>query len=327
MGDVAARRLGYHLSSEEHPAADLVGYARQAEDAGFSFALVSDHFHPWVSRQGHSPFVWSVLGGIAQATMTLRVGTGVTAPIIRMHPGIVAHAAATVSTMMPGRFFLGLGSGELLNEHIFGEEWPRAGIRREMLSEAIDVIRDLWAGDTTSHRGRYYRVEGAKIFDIEEPPAIMMAAGGKKSTQLAAQKADGLISVAPSRSALEAYDEAGGSGKPRYIKVAVCYHQDENEARRLAHKQWPIDAMPGRLLTEQRLPQDFEAIAGLVTEEQAAEAVLCGPDPDKHVGKIQEMFDAGYDHVYVHQIGPDQQGFFDFYEQQVIPQLGGLDTD
>lgn len=320
-------RLGYHLSSEEHPASDLIGYARKAEEVGFSFALISDHFHPWLRRQGHSPFVWATLGGIAQVTTKLRVGTGVTAPIIRTHPGIVAHAAATVATMMPGRFFLGVGSGELLNEHIFGDDWPRAGIRREMLSEAIEVIRDLWAGDTTSHRGRHYRVEGGKIFDIDEPPPIVMAAGGTKSTKLAAEKADGLISVVPSESALEAFDEAGGKGKPRYIKLAVCYDENEQDARRLVHKQWPIDAMPGRLLTEQRLPQDFEAIAGLITEDQAADAVVCGPDLDRHVSKIQSLIDTGYDHVYVHQIGPNQQRFFDFYEQKVMPQLQGLDTD
>ncbi|MDQ3767394.1 MAG: TIGR03557 family F420-dependent LLM class oxidoreductase [Actinomycetota bacterium] len=320
-------RLGYHLSSEEHPPADLVGYARTAEETGFSFALISDHFHPWIRRQGHAPFVWSVLGAIAQATTTLRVGTGVTAPIMRMHPGIVAHAAATVSTMMPGRFFLGVGSGELLNEHIFGDEWPRAGIRREMLSEAIDVIRDLWKGDQTSHRGRYYKVEGAQIFDLEEPPPIVMAAGGKRAVKLAAEKADGLISVVADKSALEAYDEAGGSGKPRYIKLAVCYDENEQEARRQVHKQWPIDAMPGRLLTEQRLPQDFEAIAELVTEQQAADSVLCGPDPGRHIEKIKRYFEAGYDHVYVHQIGPNQKGFFSFYEQQVIPHLEELESD
>ena len=320
-------RLGYHLSSEENPASDLIGYAHKAEEVGFSFALISDHFHPWLRRQGHSPFVWATLGGIAQVTTRLRLGTGVTAPIIRTHPGIVAHAAATVATMMPGRFFLGVGSGELLNEHIFGDEWPRGGIRREMLSEAIDVIRDLWEGDTTSHRGRHYRVEGAKIFDIGEPPPIVMAAGGTRSTKLAAEKADGLISVVPNASALETFDEAGGKGKPRYIKVAVCYDENEQDARRLAHKQWPIDAMPGRLLTEQRLPQDFEAIAGLVTEDQVSDAVLCGPDADRHVSKIQGLFDMGYDHVYVHQIGPNQHGFFDFYKQRVMPELQGLDTD
>ncbi len=322
---MTGRRLGYHLSSEEHPAADLIGYARRAEEARFTFALVSDHFHPWLRRQGHSPFVWSVLGGIAQVTTTLRVGTGVTSPIIRMHPAIVAHAAATTATLMPGRFFLGVGSGELLNEHILGDEWPRAGIRREMLSEAIDVIRDLWAGETTSHRGRHYRVEGAKIFDVDEPPPIVMAAGGKKSTQLAAEKADGLISVVAKRSIVEDFEAAGGAGKPRYMKVAVCYDEDEQEARRLVHKQWPIDAMPPRLLTEQRLPQDFEAIASLVTEQQAVDAVVCGPDPYKHIAKIEEVFDEGFDHVYVHQIGPNQEGFFRFYEEKVIPQLSSID--
>lgn len=242
-------RLGYHLSSEEHPAADLVGYARAAEEAGFSFALISDHFHPWIRHQGHSPFVWSVLGAIAQVTTTLRVGTGVTAPIMRIHPG------------------------------------------------------------------------------IEEPPPIIMAAGGKRATKLAAEKADGLLSVVADRSALEAFDQAGGAGKPRYIKLAVCYDEDEDEARRLVHKQWPIDAMPGRLLTEQRLPQDFEAIVELVTERQAADSVLCGPDPQPHIEKIEGYVNDGYDHVYVHQIGSNQKGFFSFYEQQVMPQLKGLESN
>src|SRR6187431_2715982 len=183
-----AVELGYALSSEEHRPLDLVRNAAQAEEAGFRFALVSDHFHPWIDRQGQSPFVWSVLGGIAGATERLEVGTGVTCPMIRIHPAIIAQAAATVASLMPGRFFLGLGSGENLNEHILGTAWPEWDVRAEMLDEAVEVIRKLWSGEVTSHRGRYYTVQNARIYSLPENlPPIYLAAGGQKAVRQAAR--------------------------------------------------------------------------------------------------------------------------------------------
>jgi G6PDH family F420-dependent oxidoreductase len=313
--------FGYHISTEEHPAGDLVGYARRAEEAGFQFALISDHFHPWTDRQGHAPFVWAVIGAIAQVTTTLRLGTGVTCPTMRIHPLIVAQAAATASTMMPGRFFLGVGTGERLSEHTLSE-WPPSKIRREMLEEAMDLMKLFWQGKLKIWSGKYFDVESARIYDIPQSPVpVMVAASGSKTTQLAAKKGDGLISIAPDPKLVEDFEAAGGKDKPKFAKVAVCWAEDEATARRIAHRQWPIDALPGRLLPELRLPADFEAAAELVTEAQVAKTIVCGPDPNKHIERIEEFIDSGYDHIYIHQIGPDQEGFFQFYENKVLPEL------
>src|SRR3954471_13258576 len=195
--------IGYWLSSEEHGPRALVDHAAQAEEAGFRSAMISDHFHPWVRAQGQSPFVWGVLGGIAHATSALRVGTGVTAPIIRMHPSIVAHAAATASAMLEGRFFLGLGTGERLSEHVVGERWPGATERRAMLEEAVGVIRELLGGDNVNHRGEFSRVENAQLFTRPTvAPPIHLAASGAKSAALAGRIAGGMMGVAPTGSRL-----------------------------------------------------------------------------------------------------------------------------
>src|SRR5262245_57783805 len=243
--------IGYSMSSEEHPPLDLVRYARMAEDAGFGFALISDHFHPWLDRQGQSPFVWSVLGAIATATSRLRDGTGVTCPLIRMHPAIVAQAAATTAAMMPGRFFLGVGTGENLNEHVVGEGWPPAEPRREMLAEAVDVLRLLWKGGEQSHAGQYFRVENARLYTLpDRPPPVMVAAGGKLSAELAGSIGDGLIATSPKPALIDVFQQAGGRKKPRFGKVTVCWARSDEEARRIAHEQWPNAAIPGELPRE-----------------------------------------------------------------------------
>jgi coenzyme F420-dependent glucose-6-phosphate dehydrogenase len=311
--------IGYTLSSEEHPAPDLVRYANRAEQAGFSFAIASDHFHPWVDRQGQSPFVWSLLGAAAEATDEIGLGTGVTCPTVRIHPAIVAHAAATVTTLAPGRFFLGVGSGEKLNEHILGDRWPEVDVRQEMLAEAIEVIRLLWQGGLQSHHGKHYTVENARIYSLpDEPPPIMVASAGEKATKLAAEQGDGLIGLVPDSEMIEQFEEAGGKEKPRYGQVHVCWAESEEEARRTAHEWWPNTGLPGNLFVELPLPSHFEEAAELVTEETVAESVVCGPDPERHIEAIQEFVDAGYTHVYLHQVGPDQDGFFDFYESEVL---------
>lgn len=316
------KHIGYALSAEEHAPNDLVRHAARAEQVGFEFLMVSDHFHPWVDQQGHSPFVWSVLGGIAQATERIRVGTGVTAPIMRIHPAIIAQAAATTAAMMPGRFFLGVGTGEALNEHITGEKWPPAQVRLDMLEEAIEVIRSLWQGKLTSHRGRYFTVENARIYTLpEQPPELMMAAAGEDAAKLAARTSDGLISTAPKADLLDTFKAAGGEGKPMLGQATVCFASDEASARKTAHKWWPQTVLSGQLGQELALPEYFESACENVTEEQVAESVTCGPDPAAHVKAIEEFFDAGYDHVYIHQVGPDQDAFFDFYEKEVLPRL------
>src|SRR3954449_8437096 len=208
--------LGYAFSSEEHSPASLVGQARAAEEAGFGFGLISDHIHPWVDAQGHSAFVWSVIGAIAQTTDRFRIGTGVTCPTMRIHPAIIAHAAATCACLMPGRFFLGVGTGENLNEHVLGARWPAPDERLEMLEEAVEVIRLLWQGGEQTHRGRHYTVDHARIYDVpDEPPEIYVAAAQPLAAKLAGRVGDGLISVAPDDDVISAFEEGGGGGKPR----------------------------------------------------------------------------------------------------------------
>jgi G6PDH family F420-dependent oxidoreductase len=317
-----ARELGYALSSEEHRPNDLVRQARQAEEAGFSFALISDHYHPWIDRQGQSPFVWGVIGGIAQATERLRLGTGVTCPTIRLHPAIVAQAAATAASMMPGRFFLGVGTGENLNEHILGDRWPAHDLRLAMLEEALAVIRQLWQGGTQTFRGRFYTVENARVYTLpEEPTPIMVAASGPKAAEAAGRLGDGLIGTSPQAELLQTFDGAGGAGKPRYGQLTVCWAPDEATARRTAHEWWPNAGLQGELSQDLPTPAHFQQASQLVTEDAIAQSIVCGPDPQKHVEQIQQYFDAGYDHVYVHQVGPDQEGFFDFYRREVMPRL------
>jgi G6PDH family F420-dependent oxidoreductase len=314
--------LGYTLSSEEFEPNELVRYARLAEDAGFAFESISDHYHPWTDSQGHSPFVWATLGGVAGATNRVWVQTGVTCPTVRIHPAIIAQAAATVASMMPGRFVLGVGTGENLNEHILGDRWPETAVRQEMLEEAVEVIRQLWEGGLQSYQGMHYTVENARIYTLpEEQIPIYVAAAGPKSAALAGQIGDGLISTAPLREVVEAFEQNGGSGKPKVAQATVCWAEDEAQAIKTAHKIWPNQAIPGQLSQELPLPVHFEQAAKLVTEDVIAQQLVCGPDPDRYVEEIKKYADAGFDHVYIHQIGPDQEGFINFFKQNVMPKF------
>jgi G6PDH family F420-dependent oxidoreductase len=311
--------LGYALSSEEHRPADLVRHACEAEEAGFSFALVSDHFHPWTDSQGQSPFVWSVVGGIAVATERLRLGTGVTCPTIRIHPAIIAQAAATSAAMMEGRFFLGVGTGESLNEHVTGERWPGAEERLEMLEEAIWVMRRLWQGDLVTHHGRFFTVDRARIYTLpDELPAIAVAAAGERAAELAGREGDALVTTSPDADVVSAFEQAGGRDKPRYGQLTVCYARSEREAVETAHSWWPNAAITGELGQELPLPRHYEQAAEMVTPRDVADAVVCGPDPERHRKAIDEFDDAGFDHVYIHQVGPDQDGFLAFARSELV---------
>jgi G6PDH family F420-dependent oxidoreductase len=313
---------GYALSSEDWGPGELVDQARRAEQAGFDFASISDHFHPWIDKQGNSPFVWAVLGGIAATTDRIAVGTGVTCPTVRIHPAVIAQAAATAATMLPGRFFLGVGSGENLNEHIFGDRWPPAPIRLEMLEEAVEVIRLLWQGGQQSHHGRHYTIENARLYTLpDEPPPIIVSAFGPKATESAARIGDGWWNTAPDGDLLGQFRAAAGPDKPAYGQVKVCWAADEATARRTVHELWPNLGLPGQLAQELALPAHFEQAAQLVTEEAATEHVPCGPDPERHLAAINAFVEAGFDRVYIHQIGPDQEGFFRFWERELAPKL------
>jgi G6PDH family F420-dependent oxidoreductase len=317
--------LGYTLSSEELPPLDLVRNARKAENAGFTFAVISDHYHPWIDRQGHSPFVWSVIGGVAVNTERLRLGTGVTCPTMRIHPAIIAQAAATAGAMMPGRFFLGVGTGENLNEHITGEHWPSVNVRRDMLEEAVWIIRKLWSGESIDHEGSFYQCVDARIYTLPDPlPEIYVAASGTNAAETAGEIGDGLIGVAPNADVVRTFEGAGGKDKPKYGQLTVCWAKDEGQARKIAHEWWPNTSIPGELSAELPLPRHFEQAAKIVTEDMVAEQIVCGPDASKHVEKIREYADAGYNHVYVHQVGLEQDGFINFYQREVMPQLGDL---
>ncbi|MBW3641338.1 MAG: TIGR03557 family F420-dependent LLM class oxidoreductase [Actinobacteria bacterium] len=312
--------IGYFLSSEEHGPGELVSFARQAEEAGFRSAWISDHFHPWNDAQGQSSFVWSVIGGIAAAT-GLRVTTAVTCPTVRIHPAIIAQAAATVTMMMPSRFQLGVGSGENLNEHILGDRWPPTQIRLEMLEEAVGLMRRLWEGGITTHEGKHYRVENARIYSLpDQPPPVLVSAFGPKAADVAARIADGFISTSPDAATIERYRSQGGSG-PAQAGMKVCWAADEATARKTAFELWANSGVPGELTQELPMPAHFEQASQLVTEDQVAESIVCGPDPERHVEMIRKYLDAGFDEVYVSQVGKDQAGFFDFYRRELAPRL------
>jgi G6PDH family F420-dependent oxidoreductase len=314
--------IGFTLSSEEKEPDDLVRLAALAEEAGVDFLTISDHFHPWISQQGNSPFVWAVLGAVAARTDRIRVGTAVTCPLVRMHPAIVAHASATVAAMMPGRFFLGLGTGENLNEHVTGERWPSASERRELLVEAVAIIRELWEGDLVDHHGPAYSVVDAQLYTRPESlPPIYVAAAGEVAAEMAAEIGDGLIGTTPDAELLATFDQAGGGGKPRLGQLTICWAEDESEAVDTAMRWWPTAAVHGELMQELPLPRHFEQATKDVTEERLREAVVCGPDVDRHIEAIREYEKAGYDHVFIHQVGPDQEGGLRFLAEDVLPRL------
>ncbi|MBI2704805.1 MAG: TIGR03557 family F420-dependent LLM class oxidoreductase [Actinobacteria bacterium] len=318
--------FGYTLSSEEHPPGDLVDNAKRADAAGFDFVSISDHFHPWISAQGHSPFVWSVLGAIAASTDRIDVGVGVTCPTTRIHPAIIAQAAATTSLLMPGRFFLGVGTGEALNEHVLGHRWPRPEVRRAMLREAIDIIRALWSGDAVDHHGDFYDVDNAKLFDPPEPaPPIVVSGFGDAAIELAAEVGDGYWGHSPESDAINTFTAAGGTG-PRYAQLNVCWADDAASARKTVHQMWPNTGIPGQLAQDLPTWTHFEQAAELVTEGDATRSVPCGPKVEPILESVRRFRDAGYDHLYFHQIGPDQHGFLDFWTTTLRRALADLDT-
>jgi G6PDH family F420-dependent oxidoreductase len=320
-------RIGYYLSSEECGPGELVRQARLAEAAGFEGLWISDHFHPWNDEQGHSPFVWSVIGAIAEATEQMRLTTAVTCPIMRIHPAIVAHAAATSAVMLDGRFALGIGTGEALNEHILGHRWPPADVRLEMLAEAVQVIRTLWQGGMQSHRARYYRVEKARVYDLpDHPPPIIISGFGPRSTALAARIGDGFCTTSPAKDAVELFRREGGDGKVVAGGMKVCWDEREDRARATAHRLWPTEQLPGELAQMLPTPSHFEQASQLVSEEMVAEVVPCGPDLERHVQAIEHYADAGFDEVYVQQIGGAEERFFETYASEVLPRFTGKDV-
>lgn len=312
-------RFGYFLSCEEHTPAELVRQARLAEQAGFDALWISDHYHPWVDEQGQSGFVWSIIGAISQAS-SLPITTAVTCPTIRIHPAIIAQAAATSALLTNGRFALGVGTGEALNEHVTGERWPSAEERLEMLEEAVQVIRELWTGKLITHHGRHYRVDTARLYSLpDQPPPIYMSGFGPKAVTVAARIADGYIGVKPDAGAIRMFRESGGDGKTAQGGMKVCWGPDEAQARKTMQRLWPNEEIPGEAGQLLPLPRHFGQLAELVTEDMVS--APCGPDPDVHAGAVRAVADTGLDEVYIQQAGPDQDGFFSFYSREVLPRL------
>ncbi|BCB77621.1 LLM class F420-dependent oxidoreductase [Phytohabitans flavus] len=314
-------RIGYFLSSEEFGPADLVTQAKGAEAAGFQGLWISDHYHPWNDAQGQSPFVWSTIGALSQVCR-LPVTTSVTCPTTRLHPAIVAQAAATSAVLHEGRFVLGVGSGEALNEHIVGRPWPSASVRLEMLEEAVDVIRRLWRGGFVEHRGRHYTVDNARIYTRpEQPPAIYMSGFGHKAVDLAARIADGYMLTKPDAELIRRFRDGGGGDRPCQGSFKAAYAPSVEEGTRLAYERWPNEALPGELPRVLPSPRHYEQAAQLVRPEMMGEHFACGADPGEHLRRIDAFAEAGFDEIYVANTGPHCQGFFDMYAEKVLPRF------
>ncbi|SCL31096.1 F420-dependent oxidoreductase, G6PDH family [Micromonospora pallida] len=314
-------RIGYFLSSEEFTPAELLAQARGAERAGFEALWISDHYHPWVDAQGQSPFVWSMIGALSQVCR-LPVTTAVTCPTVRIHPAVLAQAAATSSVLHAGRFVLGVGSGEALNEHILGDAWPGTDVRLEMLAEAVGVMRELWAGGFVNHRGRHYTVEHARIYTRPEtPPAVYVSGFGPKAVDLAARIGDGYINTSPDADLVRRFRDGGGGDKPCQAGFKAAYADSVDEGARIAYERWPNAGVPGELSQVLPSPRHFEQAAQLVSPDSAREAFVCGRDADAHLAKIEAYARAGFDEVYVANVGPHWQGLFDLYQRAVLPRL------
>lgn len=318
--------IGYFLSTEEYGPADLVEQARLAQEHGFDALWISDHFHPWNDEQGQSPFVWSVIGAVSQVC-DLPVTTAVTCPTYRINPVVVAQAAATSAVLLEGRFTLGLGSGEALNEHVLGQAWETADIRLARLEEAIGLIRELWTGEFVNHHGRFYTADTARIYTLPEtPPDIYMSGFGPESTEMAARIADGYVTTSPDADLLRQFKQGSG-GKPAQIGQKVAWASDKDEAIDHAHRLWSTSGLPGELAQVLPSPRHFEQAAELVTREMTADRVIAGPDVAEHVEGLRPAVEAGFDEIYVANMGPHWAEMIKAYGAEVLPQLRDMAHD
>lgn len=317
-------KIGYGLACEQFTPAELIDQARRAQEAGFEALTISDHFHPWNDEQGQAPFVWAVIGALSEAVPDMPVSTFVTCPILRVHPVVLAQAAATSAVMLQGKFVFGVGTGENLNEHVTGLPWPPARERIDRLREAVDLMRRMWEGGNVSYDGRYYRAVNARLYTLPaEPPPVYVSGFGPVTTRLAAEIGDGYVTMDPEM--LAVYRESGGRG-PTQTAVKVCYDADERHAIEIAHRTWPTELLPGQLNQELATPSMFESATTLVPHEAIAEKLACGPDAERHLEIIEAQIEAGFDEVYVQQIGPDMAGFFDLYASEILPEAHQLEA-
>lgn len=311
-------RIGYFLSAEEYEPAELIAQARAAEEAGFEALWISDHFHPWNNEQGNSPLVWSVIGAISQVCK-LHVTTAVTCPTTRVHPAVVAQAAGTCAELLEGRFTLGVGTGEALNESILGGPWPTADVRLEMLEEAVGLIRELWKGEVVNHRGRYYTVEHARIYNVPDvPPEIFVSGFGPKAVDLAGRIGDGYISTSPDPELLDRFRSIA-DGRPSQAGAKVAFAPTKEEGWEHAHRLWPNAGLPGELAQILPTPEHFEQATELVTMDSTRDSVVAGDDPEDHLDQIRQYADAGYDELYIANMGPHYLEMIEFYGTHVLP--------
>ncbi|MFG2007221.1 TIGR03557 family F420-dependent LLM class oxidoreductase [Spirillospora sp. NPDC048911] len=317
-------KFGYTLLCEQTPPKQLIDDLVGAEEVGFDYSVISDHYFPWLEEeQGHSAYVWSVLGALAQATDAIPLMTFVTCPIMRYHPAVVAQKAATVGILSDGRFTLGLGSGENLNEHIVGRGWPSVDVRHEMFTEAVEIIKELFGGGYVNYRGRHFTVDSAKIFDLPERPVpIGMAAAGPRAGRLAAKYADAFISDQPVGDVLKLFNENGGSGKPAYGQIPISYGTDADEAKEIAHRYWKFSAPGWKVMAELPGPKGFEAASETVRPDDVAKAAPYGDDVERYVQAVQQWADAGFTHISFCQSGHDRQkDFRRWAEVELLPEL------
>jgi G6PDH family F420-dependent oxidoreductase len=322
-------KIGYFLSCEEYGPAELIEQAKLAEQAGFESLWISDHFHPWNDEQGESPFVWSVIGAISQVC-SLPIMTAVTCPTVRIHPAIVAQAAATSAVLANGGFVLGVGSGEALNEHVTGARWPAIAVRLEMLEEAVEVMRTMWAGGYVDHHGPHYTVENARIYTLPDKPIpVYMSAFGPKSADCAGRIADGFVTTSADKELIARFRDAGGAGKPVTAGYKVCWGSGDEVCVDTAHRLWANSGLPGELSQVLPSPAHFEQASELVSRDSTRDSIAYGGDVDRHVDAFRPYADAGVDAVHISQMGGSEaatsyQGFFDFYGQEVLPRLRQL---
>jgi coenzyme F420-dependent glucose-6-phosphate dehydrogenase len=315
-------KIGYTLSSEEHDPQNLVKFAQIAEVAGFQFLGISDHYHPWVDNQGQSPFVWNVIGALSEATSKVDVFVEVNCPILRYHPAIIAQAAATSQYQLNGRFFLGVGTGENLNEHVVGKGWPPIKVRQEMLEEAIKIMRQLWEGGYQTYFGKFFNIDAARIYTMpEEPIPVIVSAMAPNSAEMAGRIGDGLVTTSPDPKIISKFEDAGGKGKSKFIQMSVCFDQNPETAKKIAKEKWPNAGIPKPLNVELRLPRDFQNTAQLVSEDKLAEKIIVGADPKPVIEKIQKLSQAGFEYVYIHNIGPNQEEFLEWAEKEILPEF------
>jgi len=312
-------RIGYFLSSEEYSPAELIEQAKGAERAGFSGLWISDHYHPWVDAQGQSAFVWSMIGALSQAC-GLEITTAVTCPTVRIHPAVIAQAAATSAVLTGGKFRLGIGTGEALNEHIFGDAWPEADVRLEMLEEAVEIMRSLWKGGNYSHHGKHYTVENARVYTLPDKPVEILVSGfGPKAIEVAGRIGDGYVSTMPDGDMVKQFRASGGGDRVCQAGFKAAFAATEEEGARIAYEKWPNAGVPGELSQVLPSPKHFEQASELVTQDMVKGSFVCGNDPGAHLEMLDKYRQAGYDEVYVANTGPNFQGLFDLYANEILP--------